>query len=186
MSTFSVSTNGLLHDILLVSVGSIRDSRWRQTVPSGPVLTVRAIARQCCAMPSDRRTGNRGMMERRTVIVEGPLAFRMRRVAAARRSEAGRQIMTLPQLAGRLASSFARPARSEDLDPAIRKALEAGGFTDLESIRSLPGMTRSVAWTLARVWNADVALADRTEKSARLRDLATIEARVRANLPGEY
>jgi hypothetical protein len=45
-------------------------------------------------------------------------------------------------------------------------------------------MTRSVAWTLARVWNADVALADRTEEGARLQDLATIEARVRAILPG--
>ena len=101
-------------------------------------------------------------MKRRTVIVEGPLAFRMRRVDAARRSEAGIQIMTLPQLAGRLAGGFARPARSEDLDPAIREALEAGGFADLENIRSLPGMTRSVAWTLARVWNADVVLADRT------------------------
>ena len=46
----------------------------------------------------------------------------MRRVDAARRSEAGIQIMTLPQLAGRLAGGFARSARSEDLDPAIRKA----------------------------------------------------------------
>jgi len=69
--------------------------------------------------------------------------------------------MALPQLAGWL----------------------AGGFADLENIRGLPGMTRSVAWTLARVWNADVALADRAEESARLRDLTTIEARVRANLP---
>ena len=43
-------------------------------------------------------------------------------------------------------------------------------------------MTRSVAWTLTRVWNADVALADRARDSARLRDLATIETRVRANL----
>ena len=42
-------------------------------------------------------------MNRRTVIVEGPLAFRMRRIAAARQGEAGVQIMTLPQLAARLA-----------------------------------------------------------------------------------
>ena len=34
-------------------------------------------------------------MNRRTVIVEGPLAFRMRRIAAAREAEAGVQIMTL-------------------------------------------------------------------------------------------
>jgi len=91
--------------------------------------------------------------------------------------------MTLPQLAARLAGGFTRPARSEDLDPAIRSALEAGGFTDLESIRTLPGMTRSVAWTLTRLWNADFALADRAHESARLQDLAAIETRVRASLP---
>jgi hypothetical protein len=121
-------------------------------------------------------------MNRRTIVIEGPLAFRMRRLDAARRSESGIQIMTLPQVAARLAGGFVRPPRSEDLDPAIRKALEAGGFGDLENIRGLPGMTRSVAWTLTRVWNADVALADRARDSARLRDLATIETRVRANL----
>lgn len=122
-------------------------------------------------------------MNRRTVIVEGPLVFRMRRIAAARRAEAGVQIMTLPQLAARLAGGFTRPARSEDLEPAIRSALEAGGFAELESIRNLPGMTRSVAWTLTRLWSADFALADHAHESARLQDLMTIEGRVRANLP---
>ena len=122
-------------------------------------------------------------MNRRTVIVEGPLAFRMRRIAAARKGQAGVQIMTLPQLAARLAGGFTRPARSEDLDPAIQSALEAGGFAELESIRSLPGMTRSVAWTLTRLWDADYTLGDRVHETARLRDLTTIEARVRACLP---
>lgn len=122
-------------------------------------------------------------MNRRTVIVEGPLAFRARRIAAARRGEAGVQIMTLPQLAARLAGGFTRPIRSEDLEPAIRSALAAGGFAELESIRSLPGMTRSVAWTLTRLWNADFALADHAHESARLQDLMTIEARVRESLP---
>jgi hypothetical protein len=89
--------------------------------------------------------GDRGTMNRRSVIVEGPLAFRMRRIDAARQAEAGVQIMSLPQLAARLAGGFTRPARSEDLDPAIRSALEAGGFAELESIRNLPGMTQSVA-----------------------------------------
>jgi len=42
-------------------------------------------------------------MSRRTVVVEGPLAFGMKRVAAARSMEAGLRIMTLPQLAARLA-----------------------------------------------------------------------------------
>jgi hypothetical protein len=107
------------------------------------------------------------MMSWRTVVTEGPLVFRMRRIAAARRDEHGVQIVTLPQLAARLAGGFKRPVRSQDLDPAIRAALEAGGFVDLESIRELPGVTRSVAWTLTRLWNADFALADRADEGAR-------------------
>jgi PD-(D/E)XK nuclease superfamily len=122
-------------------------------------------------------------MIRRTVIVEGPLALNMRRITAARDAEAGVQIMSLPQLAARLAGGFTRPAQSEDLDPAIQSALEAGGFAELESIRSLPGMTRSVAWTLTRLWEANYTLENRVHETARLRDLATIEARVRACLP---
>src|SRR3984893_9100326 len=99
-------------------------------------------------------------MKRCSVVVEGPLAFRMRRIDAARRGEAGVQIMTLPQLAARLAGGFTQPARSQDLDPAIRAALEMGGFAELESIRDLPGTTRSIARTLTRVWNAELSLTD--------------------------
>ena len=44
-------------------------------------------------------------------------------------------------------------------------------------------MTRSAAWTLTRLWNADFSLADRAHESARLQDLAMIEARVQENLP---
>jgi hypothetical protein len=125
-----------------------------------------------------------GAMRRRTCIVEGPLAFRMRRIAAARRAEAGVQIMTLPLLAARLAGGFARPARSQDLDPVIRTALSAGGLVELESIRELPGMTRSVAWTLTRAWNADFELsAGHAGSHGRLQDLAAIDAHVRNHLP---
>ncbi len=61
-------------------------------------------------------------MKRRTIVVEGPLAFRMRRIVAARRAEAGIQIMTLPQLAARLAGGFVRPVQSQDLDrPSERR-----------------------------------------------------------------
>ncbi len=122
-------------------------------------------------------------MNRRTIVVEGPLAFHMRRIAAARRGETGVQIMTIPQMAARLAGGFTRPAQSQDLDPAIRDALEAGGFAELESIRHLPGMTRAVARTLAKIWLADLPLLERADQGARLADIAEIERRVRANLP---
>jgi hypothetical protein len=122
-------------------------------------------------------------MNRRTVVVEGPLAFRMRRIAAARRGETGIQIVTMPQLAARLAGGFARPARSQDLDPTIRAALEAGDFAELKSIRQLPGMTRAVARTLAKIWQADLSLTVGDDRGARLADMAEIERRVRAKLP---
>jgi hypothetical protein len=126
-----------------------------------------------------------GQMMRGTVVVEGPLAFRMRRIDAARRGESGVQILTLPQLAARLAGGFIRWARSQDLDPAIRTALDAGGFAELERVRQLPGTTRSIASTLAKVWQADLALEDLVNRSARLADLGKVERRVRANLvPG--
>lgn len=131
----------------------------------------------------DLAVQNEELVNRRTVVVEGPLAFQMRRIGAARRAEAGVQILTLPQLAARLAGGFIRPARSQDLDPAIRVALEAGGFAELERVRQLPGTTRSIAWTLAKVWQADLALEHLAECGARLADLAEIECRVRANLP---
>src|SRR5712691_2614563 len=98
------------------------------------------------------------MKNRRTVVVEGPLAFRMRRLAAARGSEAGQQILTLPLLAARLAGGFRRSARLQDVELAIRLALDVPGFAELEAIRELPGMTRSVAWTLSAVWDADLSL----------------------------
>ncbi|MCA1367197.1 PD-(D/E)XK nuclease family protein [Bradyrhizobium sp. BRP14] len=122
-------------------------------------------------------------MKRRTVIVEGPLAFHMRRVDAARRGEAGVQIMTFPLLAARLAGGFIRPARSEDLFPAVRSALQEGGFAGLESVRHLPGMTRAVARSLGKIWESDLELAHLAAGSHRLADIAEIERRVRASLP---
>jgi hypothetical protein len=107
----------------------------------------------------------------------------MRRVVAARQSEAGVQIVTLPQLAARLAGGFVRPARASDLEFAVRTALKDGGFAELDGIRQLPGMTRAVVRTLAKAWDADVSWRVDAGTSARLGDLAIIEDRVRANLP---
>jgi hypothetical protein len=120
-------------------------------------------------------------MNRRTAIVEGPLAVRMARLAAARRADR-RADHGLPQLAAWLAHGFIRPARSQDLDPAIGAALDPGGFVELEQIRRLPGMVRSVAGGLAKVWQADLSLQDLSDYSTRFAGLPEIERRGRANL----
>jgi hypothetical protein len=122
-------------------------------------------------------------MLRRTVIIDGPLAFRMRRLTAARNAEAGLQIMTLPALAARLAGGFLRPAGPQELEPAIRAAIDPGGFADLDRMRTLPGMTRALLATLGKAWDADLDLQALAVCGARLADLALIEQRVHAALP---
>jgi hypothetical protein len=77
-------------------------------------------------------------MKRRTAIVEGPLAFRMRRSAAAHNHELGLEILTLPQLAARLVGGFSRLAEREVLFNAINAALVEDGYFELESVRRLP------------------------------------------------
>ncbi|MGY8676627.1 PD-(D/E)XK nuclease family protein [Bradyrhizobium sp. UFLA05-153] len=92
--------------------------------------------------------------------------------------------MTLPMLAARLAGGFVSPISSEHLDRAVHGALEAGGFVELEGVRHLPGMTRAIARTLRKVWNADIDLRSEAHaEKVRLNDLALIEDRVRRNLP---
>lgn len=122
---------------------------------------------------------------RRTAIVEGPLAFQMRRLAAARAGESGLQIFTLPQLAARLAGGFLQPVTAEVLEPAVQNALAQKGFTELEPVRELPGMIRAVARTLRQVWDADVDLRAIAGGAGapRWSDLALIEQRVRSQLP---
>lgn len=122
-------------------------------------------------------------MKRRTVIVEGPVAFAQRRWQAACHSECGVQIYTLALLAARLAGGFHRPALSADLEPCIKQALDAGGFVDIEKMRQLPGMTRSTARTLIDLWSKDVSLRDLSSSNGRLSDLALIERRVLTALP---
>ncbi len=124
------------------------------------------------------------MIVKRTVLVQGALAYGMRRAAAARIGENGIQIMTLPQMAARLAGGFAHLATGDVLDPAIRAALDEGEFQDIEAVPSLPGMTRAVAGTLRKVWHADLGLrAHSSADSKRVADLVSIAEPVRRQLP---
>ncbi|MER9609977.1 PD-(D/E)XK nuclease family protein [Mesorhizobium sp. M0312] len=116
-----------------------------------------------------------------TVIVDGPLAVRMRRLDAARQGATGRQVLTVPLLASRLAGGFLAPASQEFLYPAIRLALEAGGFEDIGGVATLPGMPAAVLAALYDWWDAGVP--KRLPNNARLRDFALLEGRVRAALP---
>jgi hypothetical protein len=85
-------------------------------------------------------------------------ALRMQRAAAARAHIIGREILSLPQLASRLAGGFLRVAGPEQLYPAIRGALARGRFAELDAVRDLPGTSRAVARSLQAVWKADLKL----------------------------
>jgi hypothetical protein len=105
----------------------------------------------------------------------------MRRLAAARASESGLQILTLPQMAAHLAGGFTYPVTAEQTEPGIQAALEDGGFAKLDHVRQLPGMTRAVVRALRKAWDADIDLAE--IQGERVHDLALIEQRVKAHLP---
>jgi hypothetical protein len=122
---------------------------------------------------------------RQTAVVEGPLAFQTLRLAAARTWQSGLQILSLPQLAARLAGGFAHAITAEVLEPAVQLALREGGFSELDRVRELPGITRAVARSLRRAWEADVDLIAfaKRDGTPRLRDLARIEQGVKRYLP---
>jgi hypothetical protein len=94
---------------------------------------------------------NAARAQRRTVVVHTKLAGHMARVAAARAGENGVQIMTMGQLAARLASGLLRPVDPDALREALREALPSVPMGELEPIKNLPGMVRAAANTLDKV-----------------------------------
>jgi hypothetical protein len=120
---------------------------------------------------------------RSTLIVDGPLALSMRRLTAAREGAIGREILTLPLLAARLAGGFSAPAGTDVLYPAVQKALAEGGYRELGQVSLLPGMPRAVLQSLDAAWRADIDLTSISPEVARFADLALIETRIRASLP---
>ncbi len=109
--------------------------------------------------------------------------MRMQRLAAAREGSIGREIITLPLLAARLAGGFVAPAATDVLYPAIQEALAAGGFQDLSRVASLPGMPRAVLQSLTAVWRADIDLSSLPQHLGRFADLYLLETRIREHLP---
>ena len=123
------------------------------------------------------------MIARSTLVVHGPLAIRMQRLAAAREGNIGREILTLPLVAARLAGGFIAPVTTDVLYPAIQAGLAAGGFQDLGNVANLPGMPRAVLQALDAVWRADIDLSSLPQSVGRFADLRLLETRIRELLP---
>jgi hypothetical protein len=124
----------------------------------------------------------------RTTLVHGPLAYAMRRAAAARGSEVGLQILTSSQLAARLAGGLLRPASRASIEEGIRAALrQSGRLLDIAPISDLPGVARALRRTLRNVWRSSYDLRSGPGfATQRVRDLAFVEEVIREHLqPGE-
>jgi hypothetical protein len=122
-------------------------------------------------------------MIRRLIVVDGPLAWRMRRFQAAQANEVGLEVLTLPLLASRLAGGFRHLADRETLNTCVARALQDAGFAQLEDVRGLPGMVRAALQTLERAWTADIDLDARASNSPRIADIALLQRRVRDAYP---
>lgn len=122
-------------------------------------------------------------MIRSTLVVHGPLALRMQRLAAARQGRIGREILTLPLVAAHLTGGFVAPVTTDVLYPAIQAALAAGGFKELDSVSSLPGMPRAVLQALDALWRANIDVSSLPQNVGRFADLRLLETRIRKLLP---
>lgn len=129
----------------------------------------------------DDRGGRQQDMPRRTIVVHTRLAGYMARVEAARASAHGIQILTMGQMAARLAGGFFTPIDTDCLRDAVREALPETDLGELENIKTLPGMLRASVSTLDKVWRADIDLS--SSSHPRLLALAALEQNVLRRLP---
>ncbi|SEP50227.1 PD-(D/E)XK nuclease superfamily protein [Rhodospirillales bacterium URHD0017] len=121
--------------------------------------------------------------QRRTIIAHGRLAMRELRLAAARERRHGLQIMTLEQLATRLAGGLSRPVDDETLRAAIQAILPEVALGELDSLKSLPGMVGAAVDTLRKAWRAGVDLQARAGEHSRFASIARLEEAILAVLP---
>lgn len=121
------------------------------------------------------------MTARSTKVVHTNLSGHLLRVDAARNGANGVQVMTMGQLAGRLAGGFLQPIDAGSLREAVKSALIASDLGELEAIKGLPGMVRAAVNTLDKVWRANIDLSTRT--APRLSALYSLEVETLHRLP---
>ena len=120
---------------------------------------------------------------RRTVVAPDRFAIRERRLTAARKKEHGLQVLTLEQLAARMAGGLLRPVDDETLRAVVQAALPETTLGELDALKALPGMVGACVDTLKKVWRAGVDLQTRQDQHPRLAALAVLERAVLVHLP---
>jgi hypothetical protein len=94
---------------------------------------------------------------RETIITYSRLAWRRLRADAAIERKHGLQVLSIEQLAARLAGGFLQTIDSDGLKEAISKAMGAD-LGELNGIKELPGFPRAAAATLSKAWTAGINL----------------------------
>lgn len=123
------------------------------------------------------------MVARHTVVLANRLAMRCRRLQAAQQASQGCQIMTIEQLAARLAGGFCSPIDADVLRTILRDVIPTAELSELAAIRELPGLVAASADTLSKAWAAGVELSSLAPDHPRLSDLAVLEKAVLDRLP---
>ena len=132
-------------------------------------------------MPETETGMKPGTHRRRTVVVESRYAGRWHQTQAAISGDHGLLVISMEELAARLAGGFLRSVRTDDLKETVRDAAAAGSLDELDSIKGLPGFQRAAAATLSKAWRADLGLAG--SRKPRTRSLAILEREIRSRLP---
>ena len=124
----------------------------------------------------------------KTLVVHNRYAWRSYRTHAAIDGSQGVVLLTIEQLAARLAGGFLQPIDSDDLKTAVASAVSKP-LGELDAIKELPGFQRAATSSLAKAWSAGLSLEEEADSAvdpgakARLSSVAVLEKDVLAQLP---
>lgn len=133
----------------------------------------------------------------KTLVVHNRYAWRSYRTHAAINGNQGARLLTIEQLAARLAGGFLQPINPDTLNEAVASAI-AQPLGKLDKIKGLPGFQRATASSLTKAWSAGLSLEDLEKEAAkagktdsavdatarsRLKSFAVLEKEVLAQLP---
>lgn len=127
-------------------------------------------------------------MSRKTLVVHSRYAWHTHRTRTAFDKAHDVIVLTIEQLAARLAGGFLRPIDPDRLKAVIGVATQLR-LGELDAIKNLPGFQRAAARTLTTAWSAGLSLDEEIRQAtdpaaqARMASLAILEREVLVQLP---
>ena len=123
-----------------------------------------------------------------TIVVPNRNSWRHCRAKAALEGKHGVKLLTIDQLAARLAGGFLQPIDGDHVATAVGESISLP-LGELDAIKTLPGFQRAAVNSLSKAWSAGLSLDDEAkaarDQAARIRleALALLEREVLARLP---